>query len=33
MRECENEKINRLVNGHEKNRRSSKEAIQVKSKK
>ena len=25
MRECENEKINRLVNGHEKNRKGSEE--------
>ena len=33
MRECENGKINRLVNGDEENRRSSKEVIQVKSKK
>jgi len=25
MRECENEKINRLVNGHEENRKDSEE--------
>ena len=33
MRECENEKINRLVNGDEENRKGSEEAIQVKGKK
>lgn len=33
MRECENEKINRLVNGDEENRKGSEEVIQVKDKK